>query len=166
MELWMLEKSTIYALMDASQSRVGFSDESIDAAFRVRSRRKHLELAQLAFYGSLELHVFSDFDIRGEESLLSLQNRWAKDYSPHDLPFETSLGHLVDLFKENAAGRSVAYYRYLWCEAQSVAVFQALKDQHGQLSATEMQRQVRQQLMTEGVSEWRNTDALFAKYNL
>ena len=166
MELWLQEKSTIYALMDASQSQVGFSDESIDAAFRVRSRRKHLELAQLAFYGSLELHIFSDFDIKGEESLLALQSRWAKEYSPHDVPPDKTAGPLVQLFKENAAGQSVAYYRYLWCEAQSAALFEELKEQHGKLSVTEMQRRVRQFLLTQGEDEWRNTDGLFTKHNL
>ncbi|GKY90524.1 hypothetical protein MPSEU_000026100 [Mayamaea pseudoterrestris] len=166
MELWMLERSTIYALMETSQSRVAFSDDSIDAAFRARSRRKHLELAQLAFYGSLEIKVFSDFDIRGEESLLSLQHRWAKEYTPHDMPPEKSMGPLVELFRENAGGRSVAHYRYLWCEAQSTALFEQVKNQHGTVSALELQQQVRQELLTEGDGEWRSTDALFDKYDL
>jgi Zn-dependent oligopeptidase len=166
MELWMLEKSTIYAMMDASKSQTGFSDDEIDAAFRVRTRRKGLELAQLAFYGSLELHLFSDFDIRGEESLLALQARWAKEFSPHDMPPEKSVGPLLEIFKENAAGRTAAYYRYLWCEAQSAAVFQELKGKHGQISATEMQRQVRQNLFAQGDSEWTSADALFSRYSL
>lgn len=152
--------------MDASRSRVGFSDESIDAAFRVRTYRKHLELAQLAFYGSLELYIFSNFDIRGEETLLSLQSRWAKEYSPHDLPPDKTIGPLMNIFKENAAGRSVAYYRYLWCEAQGAALFERMKESHGQLSALEMQRQVRNQLLTQGESEWPGADSLLLRYSI
>ena len=157
-------------MMDASKSQAGFSDDEIDAAFRVRSRRKCLELAQLAFYGSLELYLFSEFDIRGDESLVALQSRWASEYSPHDKPHEKSIGPLLEIFKESAAGRNVAYYRYLWCEALGAELFEQLREQHNKEQPAahpqEMHERCRQLLLTSGTSEWTSGNALFAKYNI
>jgi len=128
MEHWLLKKETIYALVLLSGSEQGFSDESIEAAFRVRSRRKALELAQQAFYSSLEMYLFSsEFDIRGGESILAVQHRFANEYCPHDLPDEKSISPLLDIMKENATGRKCFWYRYLLCDVVSANLFRRVE---------------------------------------
>jgi Zn-dependent oligopeptidase len=132
MEHWMMEKSTLYALIDFSQSERGFSDDSIDAAYRFRSRRKAQELAQLAFFGNLEMTLFSSFDMKGGESMLALQNRTAETFIPHDLPDGKDLSPLIDIMQENASGRHVGWYRYLYCDTFSAMVFDRFKEAYTQ----------------------------------
>lgn len=128
----MTERSTIYTLIGASQGRGTLQDEAsmdemIDAAFRVRSQEKALRLAQQTFFGTLELALFTEFDIRGEESMLSLQHRLALELVPHDLPDEKNIGPLLDIFRENSSGRHVGWYRYLWGDAMSATLFDKFK---------------------------------------
>ena len=128
MEMWLTEKSTLYAMIDLSKSESPLSDESIDAAYRVKFREKALRLSQQTFYGSLELELFSGLDLKGTETILALQERLAKELIPHDVPDKRDLTPLLDIFKENAQGRSVAGYRYIWCEVLSAAYFQRFKE--------------------------------------
>ena len=128
----MTERSTIYTLIGASQGRGTLEDEasidqSIDAAFRIRSREKALRLAQQTFFGALEMSLFSDFDIRGEETILQLQNRLASELVPHDLPDEKNIAPLLDVFRENASERRMGWYRYLWCDVLSANIFEQFK---------------------------------------
>jgi len=145
----MMDKSTIYALINFSESERGFSDESIQAAFRVRARRKQLELAQQTFFGSLELRLFSGFDLAGGESMMALQHRLASELVPHDVPDETDIGPLLDIIQENVAGRHVAWYRYLLCDAASANLFSHLKDEYsGDKSG--LRRQLRRTVLLAG----------------
>lgn len=123
----MTEKSTLYAMIDLSKSETPLSDESIDAACRVTSREKALKLAQHVFYGSLELELFSGFDLKGPETILALQERLALELIPHDVPDKKDLTALLDIFQENAQGQQVAWYRYVWCEVLSAACFDRFK---------------------------------------
>ena len=128
MEMWLTEKATLYALIDLSKSETPLSDESIDAAFRVRSREKALKLAQQTFYGSLELELFSGFDLKGSETILALQERLARTLIPHDVPDTKDVTPLLDILKENAHGRHVGWYRYIWCEVVSTSFFERFKE--------------------------------------
>ena len=127
-----MERSTVYTLIRASHGRGTLKDEasiddSIDAAFRMRSREKAFRLSQQAFYGALEMSLFSDFDIRGEETMLGFQHRIATEFVPHDLPSEKNMSPLLEIFRENASGRCVGWYRYLWCDSLSATVFDQFK---------------------------------------
>lgn len=162
-----MEKPTIYALIDMSRSQTGLSDDSIEAAFRVRSRRKALELAQLSYYGSLELHLFSDFDLRGKESILALQTRLAAELVPHDMPANKSVGPLLEILQENASGRPVAWYRYLWCDAASAETLARIKKSHGTATKQVVQEMVKQELLSGGEqSSTVGTRALLERYRL
>lgn len=127
MELWLTERSSLYAMIDLSDKQTPLSDEAIDAAYRVRSHEKALQLAQQTFYGSLELELFAGFDLKGSETILELQERLARSLIPHDVPGPKDLTPLLDVVQENAHGRHVAWYRYLWCEVQSAIVFERTK---------------------------------------
>lgn len=129
MELWLTEKSTLYALIAMSNTDTPLSDDSIDAAYRIRSHEKALQLVHHTFYGSLELELFSGFDLRGSESVVALQNRLAREIIPHDIPSPKDLTPLMDIMKENVQGRRVAWHRYVWCEAMSASFLERCHEQ-------------------------------------
>lgn len=104
------------------------SEDSIAAAFRVRKRLKAQALSENAFFGSLELHLFSDFDLNGSESILALQARYAKTFIPHTRLHKTDISPLLEIFREQST-RPVGWYRYLWCDALSAQWFVDLKEQ-------------------------------------
>lgn len=124
MELWLTQKSTLFALIDMSESSNPLSDESIDAAYRVKSREKLFKLAELTFYGSLELELFSGFNLKGSETMLELQERIFEDIMQHIDSDKNYLTALLDVMQENSHGRQVAFYRYLWCEVCAAAIFE------------------------------------------
>jgi Zn-dependent oligopeptidase len=128
MELWLTQRSSLYALIDMSESDTPLSDASIDATYRVKSREKILKLAELTFYGSLELELFSCFDLKGSETILELQERFLEDTMPHIDNDKNYLTALLDVMQENAHGRHVAYYRYLWCEVIAATIFEQFMD--------------------------------------
>ncbi|EEC44989.1 predicted protein [Phaeodactylum tricornutum CCAP 1055/1] len=133
MEHWLMEPSTLLALVHASELGRDLEsnvEESIEAAYRHRSRQKVMELAQLTFYGQLELTLFSKFDLKGEESMLDLQHRLAQEFVPHDLPGRKDITALRDIFQDNANGRPLANYRYLYSEIVSAQVFEQWKESY------------------------------------
>ena len=132
MELWLMEKSTLHALVELSGTRNPLSDEAIDAIYRVRSRKKIEKFAHQTFYGSLELELFSGFDLQGSETILALQQRVATALIPHDVPDKKDATMLLEIIKENAQGRHVAYYWYMWCEVLSATFFERFKDAYAQ----------------------------------
>jgi Zn-dependent oligopeptidase len=123
MELWLTQKSTLFALIDISESNTPLSDESIDAIYRVKSREKMMKLAELTLYGSLELELFSGFDLKGSETILDLQERVFENIMPHIDYDKNDLTTLLHVMQENAHGRQVACYRYLWCEIFAAEIF-------------------------------------------
>jgi Zn-dependent oligopeptidase len=179
MEHWLMEKSTLYALIDASESQRPFSDESIDAAYRVRSRRKALELAQQTFYGSLEMTLFSSFDLKGAETLLALQQRLALELHSHDMPSKKDVTPLLNILQETANQRFGAY-RYVWCDAISATIFDRFKaayEGNGE-AITGLRRDFRRLLIEPGAAvdaaqiaevfevKEISPEALFQRYNL
>lgn len=133
MEHWLGERSSLFALIDLSKAPTSEShpitQETIDAAYRSRSRIKALQMAEFAFFGSLELELFSGFDLKGSETIFDLQSRLAKEYIPHDVMGKNEATPILDVLKECASGREVAWYRYLWSDALTATLFENLKDQ-------------------------------------
>ena len=128
MEHFLTEKSTLYTLIDLSESKSPLSDEMIEIAYRVRAREKALQLAQLTYYSRLELELFSGFDLKGSETIVALQERLGKELIPHDVPDPKDATPLLDILQENARGRPVGWYRYLWCDVLSAAAFAKFKE--------------------------------------
>jgi Zn-dependent oligopeptidase len=126
MELWMTQRPSLYALIDMSKSITPLSDEEIDAAYRVKAREKVLKLAELAYYGTLELELFSNFDIKGSETILALQQRIAEEFIPHIDYDKDDMTAILDIIEDNVHGRHVAWYRYLLCEVHAAAIFENL----------------------------------------
>ena len=120
----MTQRSSIYALIDMSKSITPLSDDEIDSAFRVKARDKIRKLAELTFYGTLELELFSDFDIKGSETILALQERIAEKNIPHIDYDKNDMTALLDIIEDNVQGRQVAWYRYLFCEVHAATIFE------------------------------------------
>ena len=166
LEHWLTERSTLLALIDMSNATMGsssssssshapdFSDEALDAALRVRARAKAFRLAQLVFYGTLELELFSTFDVKGDEKMLDLTHRLASELIPHDLPSRKDMTPLIDILQENANGREVAWYRYLLDDVQSAIVFDQYKSTYKDNAASipELRKTFRKLLLEPGAS--------------
>lgn len=127
MELFLTEKSTLFTLIDLSNSTYPLSDEEIELAFKVRAHEKALKLAQLTYYSKLEVELFSGFDLKGSETIVALQERLGKELIPHDVPDADDATPILDILQENAKGRHVAWYRYLWCDVLGAAVYEKFK---------------------------------------
>lgn len=117
---------TLHDLQAFSFNESPILDESIFAP-AARSRQKALELAQHTFYGRLELILFNGFDLKGGESIIQLQNRIASEIIPHDMPDADNITPLVDIVQENASGRHVAWYRYVYGNALSASIFEQVQ---------------------------------------
>ena len=120
----MTQRSSIYALIDMSKSTTPLSEDEIDAAYRIKSREKLRKLSELIFYGTLELEMFSNFEIKGSETILALQERIAENTSPHMEYDKNDMTALLDIIEENVHGRHVAWYRYLFCEVHASIIFE------------------------------------------
>jgi Zn-dependent oligopeptidase len=155
MELWLTERSTLFALMDFSNSTTPFSEDEVDAAYRVRTRIKAQQLAELLFIGSLELELLSGFDLKGSETVLSLQHRLAERFVSHAAPDSKDLAPLLRILKDNVQGSECAYYRYLWCDVMSSVIFEhfmeALASQNPNTVAT-LQKDFRRLLLDGGAN--------------
>ena len=122
----MTQRMSIYALIDISKSKTPLADEEIDSAYRVNAREKVLKLAELTYYGTLEMELFSNFDIKGSETILALQERTAEKTMPHLDYDKNDMTALLDIIEENVRGRQVTWYRYLMCEVYAATLLEHL----------------------------------------
>jgi hypothetical protein len=154
MELWMTQRSSIYALIDMSKSTTPLSDDEIDSAYRVKSREKILKLAELTFYGTLEIELFSNFDVKGSETILALQERIAGKTIPHVDYDKNDMTALLDIIEDNVQGRQVAWYRYLFCEVQAATIFEHIMHIMSTDSGAliELRNHMRQYLLAPGAN--------------
>lgn len=124
MACWTTETKIIYALLAASGDRHTSVDsdilaEGIDLALHLRAQKKISRVVEDVFHGSLELILFSEFDVRGGESIVDLQTRLAKELMPHSLPREKDISPLFNIFLENSNGNVLGWYRHVWSDALS-----------------------------------------------
>ena len=135
MEQWLWEPSTFKSLLVASG--VECDDESIQKLSQQARRVKMDELARQVFYSAVEWEFMTTFDLRGDETIMALTQRLAREYIPHDVPHTTDLGALYHLADANIRdGEFGALYRYIWAEAVAASVFSKCK------AAYEAQKQI------------------------
>mmetsp|Transcript_15496 Transcript_15496/g.20177 ORF Transcript_15496/g.20177 Transcript_15496/m.20177 type:complete len:707 (+) Transcript_15496:183-2303(+) len=128
MEHWLLEKSTIYGLIAASKTEDGFAHEEVDAFYRVLARRKMEEIATVVYYSKLEMTLLSGYDLRGKETIMSLQKRLAQEFVPHDVPHTSDLTPLIKVLQPNAKGDYLCQYSYLWADCVAAQIFESFKE--------------------------------------
>lgn len=130
MEHFLWDPATMKSLLTASG--VDFQDETIDVLYRQASRAKANELAHQAFYSATEWELLSTYEIeKGDETVMALAQRLARDYIPHDVPHPTDFFALYQVANANIMdGESVALYRYLWAEAVAANIFEKVKESY------------------------------------
>ncbi|KAL7557748.1 hypothetical protein ACA910_006222 [Epithemia clementina (nom. ined.)] len=132
MEHWLLERTTLYGLIAASNLNMEFTEDSINALYRVIARQKALELMQQIYLGTLEFTLLSGFDLRGKETIMALQRRLSKKLlaptqqdlapaSPDDLT------PLVQVLLCNFTDDPIGFYSYVWADAVAATIFAQLK---------------------------------------
>jgi Zn-dependent oligopeptidase len=134
MEHWMTQGSSIYALLELSESSAPFSDDEIEAALAHQSRDKCLQVSQQLNDGELELQLFSAKPDLQQDSILALQRDVASRCAPHDVESSTSadLDALAEIFREVSArghGHALSGYRYLLGDVVSANLFRALQQE-------------------------------------
>lgn len=130
----MTDLPSMFALLALSETTTPFSDDEIEASVKQHSSMKLQEIAQLVFYGELELRLFSSELNLKQDSILALQRELAHQYIPHDVPDSQSnvLSPLVDVLQESMSGRPISWYRYLLGDVVSANLFRNLQRQHQQ----------------------------------
>lgn len=117
-------ESSLHSVVECSNNSKILTTEMIELLMLWRRQRKAQQLMQDAFFGSLELEIFSSFE-PAEESLVGLQRNLAARFIPHDLPSHKDISPLKTVFQENGAGRNIAMYRYLFCEVTAAGLFRS-----------------------------------------
>ena len=115
-------------LASLSQENFTFQPELLEVLRKQITKEKAEELLMTIFLASLEMHIFTTFDPRGDESLVALQERMAETYISHNPPDSNDLTPLLEIFQENAAEQSLTAYSYLWSEILSSSIFVTLKN--------------------------------------
>lgn len=120
MEHWLFEESVLQSFAHLSQSTI--PDELIEKLKQQRSLRKASDLLRHAFLSQLELDMFSTAK-QEDESLVAFQRRVALDFVPHELPARSDLTPMMEIVENNAKGKQIAQYRYLYGEVLSAQLF-------------------------------------------
>jgi Zn-dependent oligopeptidase len=124
LELWLQNDGFVKRLGELSQDKFTFPVDLMEILRKETVNQKADEIMQNVFLGSLESTIFTDFDPRGDETLVALQGRLAEQYIPHNLPDTDDLSPLLEVFQENAVDQSMTAYNYLWSEILSANVFE------------------------------------------
>eukprot|EP00532_Pseudo-nitzschia_australis_P012245 CAMPEP_0168211904 /NCGR_PEP_ID=MMETSP0140_2-20121125/3974_1 /TAXON_ID=44445 /ORGANISM="Pseudo-nitzschia australis, Strain 10249 10 AB" /LENGTH=250 /DNA_ID=CAMNT_0008138647 /DNA_START=9 /DNA_END=762 /DNA_ORIENTATION=+ len=71
------------------------------------------------------IHVFDDFDPRGDETLVALQERLAIQYLPRsNLPDPSDLSPLLAVFQQSGVDQTMSAYGPLWSEVLASIVYE------------------------------------------
>lgn len=125
MELWLQNDGFVKRLGELSQDQFTFPVDLMEILRKETVNQKVDEIMQNVFLGSLESTIFTNFDPRGDETLVALQGRLAEQYIPHILPDTDDLSPLLQVFQESAVDdQSMTAYSYLWSELLSANVFE------------------------------------------
>ena len=122
MEHMLWEPSTLTSLLTASG--VEFDSDTIDKLYQQARRHKADELARQAWYAAMEWELFTTYDVKnGDETIMALAQRLARQYVPHNVPHPTDLGALYHLGDAHIVDKE-PLYRYLWAEAVAAHIFE------------------------------------------
>jgi Zn-dependent oligopeptidase len=151
MEHWLFEKSVLQSFAHLSQSTI--PDELIEKLQKQRSLRKATDLLRHVFLSQLELDMFSNGK-QEDESLVAFQRRVALGFVPHELPARSDLTPMVEIIENNAKGKRIAQYRYVYGEVLSAQLFAKLQeaDIKDQTKVQELGAKLRTCLLKPGAS--------------
>jgi oligopeptidase A len=124
MEHFLFEEPILQSLAHLSDSANPLPADLVRKLREQRCAEKEQTMNQRAFLGQLELEIF----LNGGESLVLLQRRLAEQYVPHRLPDKSALGPLLEIMVDNANGKHMCRYRYLWSEVMAADIYSVFQE--------------------------------------
>lgn len=175
MEHFLFEEQILQTLAHLSGSADPFPTEMVEKLRKQRMSEKQQTMSHRVFLGQLELELFSNPD----ESLVTLQRRIAEEYIPQRLPDKSDLNPLLEVMTDNANGKHMCRYRYLWGEVMSTDIYELFREAGvgNQEKTRELGMRLRKELIEPGglmdarasFRRFRgrdiSPDAMFASYN-
>jgi Zn-dependent oligopeptidase len=128
MEMWLQNDGFVHRLAQLSHNDTTLDDDTINVLRNALKNDKALEIVNTIFLSVLQFAVFDEFDPRGDETLMALQARLAKEYLPKgNLPEASDLSPLLAVFQEQCAEQSMSAYGSLWSELLSAMVYESFR---------------------------------------
>jgi Zn-dependent oligopeptidase len=124
MTLWIYNDGFLHRIAQLSQDEFTFQPELMKVLRADVKKQKALDLMEVIFLSTLELKVFTDFDPRGDETFVSLQNRVAEECIPHNVPDSNDLSPLAQIFRGKSVDPSMTGCSPLWSEILSSMVYE------------------------------------------
>lgn len=124
MSLWIYNDGFLQRIAQLSQDQFTFQPELMKVLREDMKKQKAANLMHTIFLSTLEFNVFTDFDPRGDETLVSLQQRLAEKYIPHEVPDSSDLSPLVQIFRGKAIDPSIGEYSPLFSEILSSMLYE------------------------------------------
>ena len=126
--MWLQNDGFLHRLTQLSQDELSLDDETIEILRKDLRNEKALELTNTMFLSTLQFTVFESFDPRGDETLVSLQERLAIQYLPgSNLPDPSDLSPLLAIFQESGTEQKMSAYGTLWSEVLSATVYETFQ---------------------------------------
>lgn len=126
--MWLQNDGFVHRLVQLSQDEMVLDEETLKILRKDLRYEKALELTNCMFLSALQFSVFEDFDPRGDETLVALQERLAVHYLPgSNLPDPSDLSPLLAVFQESGIEQKMSAYGALWSEALAATVYETFQ---------------------------------------
>jgi len=123
MVLWLYNDGFLQRVAQLSQDQFTFQPELMKVLREDFKKQKAIDLMENIFLSTLELMIFTDFDPRGDETLVSLQGRVAGKYVPYDMPDSNDLGPMIEIFQGKTLDPKISTYCPVWSEMLACMVY-------------------------------------------
>eukprot|EP00532_Pseudo-nitzschia_australis_P020503 CAMPEP_0168305148 /NCGR_PEP_ID=MMETSP0142_2-20121227/49393_1 /TAXON_ID=44445 /ORGANISM="Pseudo-nitzschia australis, Strain 10249 10 AB" /LENGTH=797 /DNA_ID=CAMNT_0008256575 /DNA_START=212 /DNA_END=2605 /DNA_ORIENTATION=+ len=124
-EMWIQNDGFLHRLAQLSQDELMLEDETLKLLREDLKREKALDMMNTMFLSGLQFTVFDDFDPRGDETLVALQERLAIQYLPRsNLPDPSDLSPLLAVFQQSGVDQTMSAYGPLWSEVLASIVYE------------------------------------------
>eukprot|EP00536_Pseudo-nitzschia_multiseries_P015964 jgi/Psemu1/69686/estExt_Genemark1.C_9880019 len=131
LEMWIQNDGFLHRLVqlsqdeDKDQNDFVVKEETLKVLRKDLKNEKALELMNTIFLSALQFTVFDEFDPRGDETLVALQERLAIQYLPRsNLPDPTDLSPLLAVFQQSGVDQTMSAYGTLWSEVLASIVYE------------------------------------------
>ncbi len=126
--MWLQNDGFVHRLVQLSQEDMVLDEEMLKVLRKDLRYEKALELTNCMFLSALQFAVFEDFDPRGDETLVALQERLAIHYLPgSNLPDPSDLSPLLAVFQESGIDQNMSAYGTLWSEVLASTVYETFQ---------------------------------------
>ncbi|KAL3903414.1 MAG: hypothetical protein SGARI_005392, partial [Bacillariaceae sp.] len=129
MEMWIQNDGFLNRLAQLSETDEPLDEDALKLLREELQREKALEIVNTIFLSELQREVFEEFDPRGDETLVALQARLAKQHLPKgNLPSSSDLSPLLAVFQEQGSEQHMSAYSSLWSELLSAMAYETFQN--------------------------------------